>query len=93
MESKFRFETGEIDMVVEDRKEGGCSLYEIKHSVRTSPEQRKNLKSTDKCAKIEYSYGPINGKYVIYRGQDKDEGGVSYLNVENYLRSLNTDTR
>ncbi|MCD8200474.1 MAG: AAA family ATPase [Clostridia bacterium] len=85
---KLKFSVGEIDMVVQDRKAFTCELYEIKHASTINPVQRKNLKSKDKCSKIEYSFGRITGKYVIYRGEDTTEGGVRFLNVEKYLKSL-----
>ncbi|MCD8201510.1 MAG: ATP-binding protein, partial [Clostridia bacterium] len=85
---KLRFDTGEIDMVVEDEKAETCELYEIKYSTRRNDAQRKNLKNKDMCDKKEFSYGSIVGKYVIYRGDNAEEKGVTYLNVEDYLKSL-----
>lgn len=34
-----------------------------------------------KCEETEHRFGKIKGKYVIYRGE-------SYLNAEEYLKSL-----
>lgn len=41
-----------------------------------------------KCALTEHRYGPITGKYVLYRGNDMDTNGIHYLNVEEYLRNI-----
>ena len=37
---------------------------------------------------VEDRFGRIVGRYVLYRGEDAEEGCVTYLNVEEYLRNL-----
>ena len=56
------------------------------------PEQCRHLLNEQKCKDTEFRYGTITGKYVIYRGmtaemEDLSEK-VTYLNVEEYLKSL-----
>ena len=34
------------------------------------------------------SYGPITGKFVLYRGGSQVIDGIQYQNVEEYLRNL-----
>lgn len=45
-----------------------------------------------KCKDTEFRYGMITGKYVIYKGETRlpqdAAGGVTYLNVEEYLKSF-----
>lgn len=90
---KLQFAIGEFDMVVYDPMEGNCEIYEIKHSSKMVPAQCRYLMDPKKCAETEHRYGPIKGKYVIYRGPNavyEDASGhrIEYLNVEEYLKSL-----
>ena len=42
-----------------------------------------------RLAKTEQRFGPIRGRYVLYRGEDVTlENGVHYRNVERYLNDL-----
>ena len=85
---KLMFARGEFDMVVFDPEAASCSIYEIKHSAEIVEEQYQHLVDTDKCTATEFRFGPITGKYVIYRGESKDVNGIHYLNVEEYLNGL-----
>ena len=81
----LQFAVGEFDMVVFDPAGSICEIYEIKHSSEVVPEQTRHLIDEEKCRATEHRYGTITGKYVIYRGEDRTEGSVRYLNVESYL--------
>lgn len=81
----LQFAVGEFDMVVFDPASSTCEIYEIKHSREAVPEQARHLIDEEKCMATEHRYGTITGKYVIYRGEDRTEGSVRYLNVESYL--------
>lgn len=93
---RLQFAVGEFDMVVFYPKEGNCEVYEIKHSKEVVPQQCRHLLDEQKCKDTEFRYGPITGKYVIYRGATTtlSEAGVdvvedvTYLNVEEYLKKL-----
>ncbi len=86
---QYRFaEGGEFDMVVYDNKTNTCSIFEVKHSDKVTADQTKHLNNPEKCAMIEQIYGQIKGKYVLYRGEDLKVGNVDYVNVEEYLMSL-----
>ena len=89
---RLQFAVGEFDMVVFDPEAGSCEIYEVKHSMEMVPEQCRHLLDEQKCKDMEFRYGTITGKYVIYRGmtaemEDLSEK-VTYLNVEEYLKSL-----
>lgn len=84
----LQFAIGEFDMVVFDPQAGNCSIYEIKHSDQIVEQQYRHLIDEQKCADTEHRYGPITGKYVIYRGIEAQQDGIVYLNVESYLKSL-----
>ena len=85
---KLVFARGEFDMVVFDPEAASCSIYEVKHSAEAVEAQYRHLVDEEKCTTTEFRYGPITGKYVIYRGETQDINGIHYLNVEEYLKGL-----
>lgn len=86
---KLQFDVGEFDMVIYNPDTISCELFEIKYSTETDPNQYRHLIDKDKCADAEYRFGTITGKYVIYRGETRqDANGIKYINVEEYLKSL-----
>lgn len=85
---KVVFAKGEFDMVVFDPEKANCSIYEIKHSTKSVPEQYKHLADETKCEETKFRFGNITGKYVIYRGESHETNGIRYVNVEEYLRNL-----
>ena len=86
---KFKFDAGgEFDMVIYDKTSQNCRIYEIKHSTEANEKQTLHLRDAEKCQIIENRFGPISGKFVLYRGKDKFAEGVQYLNVENFLCGL-----
>ena len=85
---KLKFAIDEFDMVVLDKEEVTCNIYEIKHSKLADPWQYRHLVDKKKCADTEFCFGKIAKKIVIYRGEDKKDGEIEYLNVEKYLNSL-----
>ena len=85
---KLQFAVGEFDMVIVDPAAITCEVFEIKHSEEAVPEQYKNLIDMEKCKATEFRFGEIKRKAVIYRGENKSDGSIEYLNVEEYLRGL-----
>ena len=86
---KFKFDAGgEFDMVIYDKTSQNCRIYEIKHSTETNEKQTLHLRDAEKCQIVEKRFGPISGKFVLYRGKDTFAEGVQYLNVENFLCGL-----
>ena len=86
---KFKFDTGgEFDMVIYDKAGQNCRIYEIKHSAEVNEKQTIHLRDAEKCQIVEKRFGPISGKFVLYRGKDTLAEGVQYLNVENFLCGL-----
>ena len=65
-----------------------CRIYEIKHSTEVNEKQTLHLRDAEKCQIVEKRFGPISGKFVLYRGKDTFAEGVQYLNVENFLCGL-----
>lgn len=84
----YHFAIGEFDMVIFDPKTASCAIYEIKHSTEVVKAQYRHLIDEEKCKATERRFGPITGKYVIYRGESCDVNGIHYLNVEAYLKGL-----
>ena len=86
---KFKFDAGgEFDMVIYDKASKNCRVYEIKHSTEANEKQTLHLRDAEKCQIVEKRFGPISGKFVLYRGKDTFAEGVQYLNVENFLCGL-----
>ena len=85
---KLVFARGEFDMVVFDPGAASCKIYEIKHSDKMVAEQYRHLIDPEKCKDTEFYFGPIIGKYVVYRGETLKENSINYLNVEDYLVGL-----
>ena len=84
----LQFPVGEFDMVVFDPEAGSCQIFEIKHSEEAASQQYRHLIDEQKCAQTEHRYGPITGKFVLYRGESQVVEGIQYQNVEEYLRNL-----
>ena len=84
----LQFPVGEFDMVVFDPVAGSCHIFEIKHSAEIAPQQYRHLIDEEKCAQAEHRYGPITGKMVLYRGENRVIEGIQYQNVEEYLRNI-----
>ena len=84
----LQFPVGEFDMVVFDPEAGSCRIFEIKHSEEAVPQQYRHLIDVEKCAQTEHRYGPITGKFVLYRGESQVIDSIQYQNVEEYLQSL-----
>lgn len=84
----LQFPVGEFDMVVFDPHAASCQIFEIKHSTQAIPNQYRHLVNEEKCAQTEHRYGTITGKFVLYRGENQVINGISYQNVEEYLRNI-----
>lgn len=80
-----RFAVGEFDMVVSDPVSGTCEVYEIKHSAELSKAQLRHLLDEEKISLAEHRYGPVAGRFLIYRGAETAMDGIRCLNVEDYL--------
>lgn len=86
---KLQFSYGEFDMVVFDPAQLNCDIYEVKHSLQCIPDQYRFLINEELSQKTAFRYGPIQHKYVLYRGATKTlDNGIIYLNVEDYLNAL-----
>lgn len=83
---KLLFSIGEIDMVIYDEDNLTCELYEIKHTDKIVAEQYKHLIDEEKCKEIEFNYGEIISRTVLYRGENAVVDGIKYQNVEEYLK-------
>ena len=85
----LQFPIGEFDMVIFDPAAGSCQIFEIKHIAEVVPQQYRHLIDEEKCAVTEHRFGPITGRFVLYRGENRVlENGVVYQNVEEYLKQL-----
>lgn len=86
---KIQFSSGEYDMVIRDKSKGTCVIYEIKHSKEYVREQARHLLDEEKISLMTYRYGTLEGRYVLYLGEDFDtEDGIRYRNAEDFLKNL-----
>ena len=86
---KLVFAAGEFDMVVYDKENHICRIYEIKHSTEAVPEQCRHLIDSEKCGITGNRFGTIASKSVLYRGESMvNEQGIEYVNVSCYLKEL-----
>ncbi|MBQ9043611.1 MAG: AAA family ATPase [Eggerthellaceae bacterium] len=85
---KMQFPVGEFDMVVFWPDRGTCSLYEVKHSSEEHANQRRHLLNEEMLRMAELRFGTVEDRVVLYRGEARTIDGISYVNVEEYLRSL-----
>ena len=89
---KLMFANGGFDMVIFDPAAASCSIFEVEHRTEKFGPQDCRLLDEDKCKATEFRFGTIEGKYVIYCGETHDASGVIYLNVEEYLKGLQSKT-
>ena len=85
---KMTFAGAEFDMVIFSDKTNSCECYEIKRSDQIVENQTRYLTDVECLKATERRFGPITGKYVIYRGESGEVNGIHYLNVEAYLKGL-----
>lgn len=86
---KFMFARGEYDMLIYNKAENTCEVYEIKHSLGAVDEQARHLRDSEKICQTERRFGKIVKRCVLYRGQDfVCTDGIEYQNVEKYLKEL-----
>ena len=86
---KLQFAAGEFDMLIYDRQDNCCAVFEVKHSRQAVSEQARHLRDEEKCALTERRFGHLVGRYVLYLGEDLNAGdGVIYRNAERFLTAL-----
>ena len=86
---KLQFTAGEYDMVIRDKKNNCCALYEVKHTANAYDDQPKHMRDEDKLAYVREIYGDIVGRYILYRGENfNTEDGIAYRNAEEFLKNL-----
>ncbi len=85
---KLQFPVGEFDMALFDEDKYTIRLFEIKHSNQIDSHQYRHLINEDMCKRVEFRYGSIVEKTVLYRGVDTEVDGIKYRNVEKYLMNL-----
>lgn len=83
---KCEFAVGEFDMVISDRINEWSKIFEIKYSDKIVSKQYRHLIDKDKCEKVEFRFGKIIGKYVLYRGENTVVDDINYINIEKYLK-------
>ena len=86
---KYRFASGEYDMLICGKAERGCAAYEIKHSRQCVREQARHLLNDDMLSHTTPRFGTLEGRYVLYLGKDINTSDrIAYRNAERFLQGL-----
>ena len=86
---RLHMSEGSFDMVVYDKEQNQCNVFEIVNTKEIQQKHYKNLMDEGKISQLEKRFGKITTKYILYRGEDYfDDDKIIYLNVENYLKSI-----
>lgn len=62
---KLQFAAGEFDMVVYDKRKNYCAVFEVKHSGKTAPGQRRHLTNEENLSLTEKRFGGIVRRCVL----------------------------
>ena len=85
---KLQFSDGEFDMVIQYLNTLEIEIFEIKYSKEIIKEQARHLIDENKCKEVEFKFGKIRKKTVLYRGENTILDGITYQNIEDYLSNL-----
>ena len=86
---KYQAKRGEYDMVIRDRRNNTCAVYEIKHSREYVRGQGRHLMDEEMLKLASPRFGNLVGRYVLYLGEAMDtEDGIAYRNAEEFLKTL-----
>ncbi len=86
---KLTFASGEFDMVIQNKTQKQCEIFEIKHSKEPFFAQYRHINDEEKIVLTEAQFGKVVRRCVIYRGESQMlENGVEYKNVEEFLKEL-----
>lgn len=86
---KLQFAAGEFDMVVYNKRENRCAVFEVKHSKENVPEQRRHLTNEENLLLTGKRFGAVSRRCVLYQGEPfVTAEGVEYANVGAYLKEL-----
>lgn len=84
---------GEFDMVVHDRENRTCDVFEIKHGQYVDDKQRRHLENEDNDEFIKLVCpGCEVRKYVLYNGEPCKENDIDYINIFSYLSTIQDRT-
>ena len=85
---KLQFSDGEFDMVIQYLNTLEIEIFEIKYSKEIIKEQARHLIDENKCKEVEFKFGKIRKKTVLYRGENTILDGITYQNIEDYLSNI-----
>ncbi len=86
---KLMFVRGEFDMVIFNKRNNTCAVYEIKHSSQYVREQARHLLDEEKLGLTSPRFGKIVGRFILYLGGNLDtEDGIACRNAKQFLKSL-----
>lgn len=76
---RIRFPRGGFDVVVADREELTCELYEVRNATERTDRQLANLTDPDMLDTVEHRYGTIISRTLVYNGRNAwHASGIAY---------------
>jgi len=83
---RVRFPSGGFDVVVADREELTCELYEVCNTDERNDRQLANMTNPDMLDTIEHRYGTIISRTLVYNGRNAwHTSGIAYRNAVTFL--------
>jgi hypothetical protein len=80
----------EADVIIFDKKQNECYLFEIKHSSENVKEQSRHLENEAFLDYVEEHFGTIKGRAVLYNGQG-DDSPVPRISASLFMKQLYDD--
>lgn len=83
---RIRFPSGGFDVVVADREELTCELFEVRLASERHPQQLVNLENADMLDTVEHRYGTIVQRTLVYLGRNAwHASGIACRNAAQWL--------
>ena len=83
---RVRFPSGGFDVVIADREELTCELYEVRNAAERNDRQLVNLTDPDMLDTIERRYGTIVSRTLVYNGRNAwHTSGIAYRKAEDFI--------
>jgi len=84
----LKFVDGKYDMVVSNPTTEKSSIFNIFFEDIVLPIRLKDLNEQKKLFDTEYRYGKVCAKNVLYLGDTKNDDGIDYINIQEYLQDV-----
>lgn len=87
----LRYAGGKIPLVVIDEAKGCMDLYMIRNSAKKEQKDVRILKDGYLMDQLGKQFYDVRQKCILYFGEDAQEGGIIYKNIEKFLAEMPVD--